>query len=100
MSLGRGVERPQTFGGGSAARRSRSERPGDRIDQILLVGEAVASLRSDHLVIHSDLEDPGVALAQCGLDAEFLLERSRRTGGPGKVTSGGAVGDGDHPGES
>ena len=73
-----------------------AQRFGDALNNLLLRGEAVPSLRGDDFPGDGDLENPGVALHQRGVDAEFLFQCSRRTGGLGEVPSGGAVGDGDH----
>ncbi len=57
-------------------------------------------LREDQTPIDDDLEDATVALDQGRLDAVFLLDLGRQTGGPWQVVSAYAVLDRDllHPG--
>jgi hypothetical protein len=76
--------------------RLGTERLGDSLDDFLLRGKSVPSLRRDDFPRDSDLENAGVAFDQRSVDTELLFQRSRRTGGLGEVASGGAVGDGDH----
>jgi hypothetical protein len=52
-------------------------------------------LGEDPLPVRHDVEDAVVALDELRLDAEFLLDRGRQTGGPGQVVSAYAVGDRD-----
>jgi hypothetical protein len=66
------------------------------VDDVLLAGEALEALLRYHLAVDRNLEDAAASGDQRGLDAEGLLELGRRTGGPRKVASDAAVGDGDH----
>ncbi len=50
-------------------------------------------LAEDRLAVSDNVEHTATALDQLGLDAGFLLDRSRQTGGVGVVVSFTAVGD-------
>lgn len=52
-------------------------------------------LAEDRFAVDDDVEHTATALDQLGLDADFLLDRSRQTGGIGVVVSFTAVGDRD-----
>jgi hypothetical protein len=76
--------------------RRASESRTERVDHLLLLGEATSLvLRKDELAVAVDVVDATIALDQLGIDAEFILDPGRQTGGAGEIVSTRAVGDRD-----
>jgi hypothetical protein len=62
----------------------------------LLLGRKSPELASGNdLAVNLDLEGPTWPLAQLGNHPKLLLERGRRTGGPGQITSRITIDDSD-----
>ena len=65
-------------------------------EDLFWVGEAAGfRLRVDRASVDDYVEHAAAAANQLGLDADFLLDRGRQTGGLREVVSGAAVRDGD-----
>jgi len=77
----------------------RGRRSPDRLTDgghYVLLGRESPKLASGHdLAVNLDLEGPTWSLAQLGNYPKLLLDRGRRTGGPGQVTSRITIDDSD-----
>ena len=92
---GRDPRRDREIGSGQSAALGLRQPLAHGGDDCILAGKVAAFLRYD-LAVDLDDERSRRADLQVRLDAQLLLQRSRRTGGPGLVPSGVAVFDLDH----